>query len=160
MAMAPESSARYDTGHAFIAALKAPVVVHHKSDQCAVVVLPFVNQSPGADHEFFSDGLTEEISTDLARIKSLRVISRMSALRFKGTTKDIATIGRELGVQCALESTVRKAGASLRIQRGEWIRARAIFCVAMRSIGCAYPEGTSYTVWHAAETAPLASHAG
>ncbi len=114
-AMAPESSARYDTGHAFIAALKTPVVVPHKSDKRAVVVLPFVNQSPDADNEFFSDGLTEEISTDLARIKSLRVVSRMSALRFKGTTKDIATIGRELGVQFVLEGSVRKAGASLRI---------------------------------------------
>ena len=114
-AMATASSARYDSGHALVAALKAPVVVRHKSDRRAVVVLPFVNQSPDADNEFFSDGLTEEISTDLARIKSLRVISRSSALRFKGTGKDIPTIGRELGVQFVLEGSVRKAGASLRI---------------------------------------------
>ncbi len=92
-----------------------PTMVPQKSDKHAVVVLPFVNQSPDADNEFFSDGLTEEISTDLARIKSLRVISRTSALHFKGTTKDIATIGRELGVQFVLEGSVRKAGASLRI---------------------------------------------
>jgi serine/threonine-protein kinase len=114
-AMAPASAARYETGRALIAALRAPVVGHHKSDKRAVVVLPFVNQSPDADNEFFSDGLTEEISTDLARIKSLRVISRSSALRFKGTDKDIPTIGRELGVQFVLEGSVRKAGASLRI---------------------------------------------
>ncbi len=115
MAMAPESSARYETGQAFIAALKTPVAAHLATEKRAVVVLPFVNQSPDADNEYFSDGLTEEISTDLARIKSLRVVSRTSALRFKGTTKDIATIGRELGVQFILEGSVRKAGASLRI---------------------------------------------
>ena len=92
-----------------------PTAEPRKSDKHTIVVLPFVNQSPDADNEFFSDGLTEEISTDLAAIKSLRVISRTSALHFKGTTKDIATIGRELGVQFVLEGSVRKAGASLRI---------------------------------------------
>jgi TolB-like protein len=80
-----------------------------------LVVLPFVNRSPDAADEYFSDGLTEEIISDLAGVKALSVISRSSAMRFKGTDKDVRTIGRELGVQYVLEGSVRKAGSNLRI---------------------------------------------
>jgi len=80
-----------------------------------LVVLPFVNRSPDSADEYFSDGLTEEIISDLAGVKALSVISRSSAMRFKGTTKDVRTIGRELGVQYVLEGSVRKAGSNLRI---------------------------------------------
>jgi serine/threonine protein kinase len=81
----------------------------------AIVVLPFTNQSADPDNEFFSDGLTEEIIADLARVSALSVISRSSSMRLKGTDKDVRTIGRELGVRYALEGSVRKAGPSLRI---------------------------------------------
>jgi serine/threonine protein kinase len=80
-----------------------------------IAVLPFSNLSADADNEFFSDGLTEEIIADLARIRVLRVTSRTSAMQFKGTKKDVRTIGRELGVRYVVEGSVRKAGNGLRI---------------------------------------------
>jgi non-specific serine/threonine protein kinase len=81
----------------------------------SIIVLPFANLSPDADNAFFSDGLTEELIADLAKVNALSVISRTSSMQLKGTTKDLRTIGRELGVQYVLEGSVRKAGSSLRI---------------------------------------------
>ena len=81
----------------------------------SIIVLPFDDLSPGHDQEYFSDGLTEEIISDLSGIKSLRVISRSSAMTFKGTKKKIPEIAREVNVQYVLEGSVRKAGDSLRI---------------------------------------------
>jgi len=81
----------------------------------AIVVLPFANLSPDADNAYFSDGLTEELIADLAKVKALSVISRTSSMQLKGTTRDLRTIGKELNVQYVLEGSVRKAGNSLRI---------------------------------------------
>ncbi len=81
----------------------------------SIVVLPFKDFSEKKENEYFSDGLTEEIITDLSKVKNLLVISRSSAMTFKGTDKKVREIGKDLNVQYALEGSVRKSGDKLRI---------------------------------------------
>lgn len=81
----------------------------------SVVVLPFVDMSPGKDQEYFSDGLTEEIIDALSRLPGVRVVARTSAFQFKGKAVDVRQIAKQLGVDAVLEGSVRKAGDEVRI---------------------------------------------
>ena len=81
----------------------------------SIAVLAFTNMSADADNEFFSDGLTEELITDLSGVKALRVTSRNSSMQFKASSKTPRDIGRALGVRYLLTGSVRKAGNALRI---------------------------------------------
>ncbi|HYM42579.1 MAG TPA: winged helix-turn-helix domain-containing protein [Steroidobacteraceae bacterium] len=86
-------------------------------DRAMLVVLPFENFTAGERYDYFSDGLTEEMITELARLspERLGVIARTSAMQFKSTPKSTAQIGSELGVSHVLEGSVRRAGERVRI---------------------------------------------
>lgn len=81
----------------------------------SVAVLPFDNYSSAEEDQYFSDGLTEVIIANLAKIKDLKVISRTSVMQYKGTTKPLKEIGKELGVAHILEGSVQRAGNMVRI---------------------------------------------
>lgn len=112
---------RFASATEFAAFLGPPHVAQFNSEErssakrATIVVLPFANLSPDSDIDYLSDGLTDEILTNLSSIKALGVISRTSAMQLKNTTKDLRAIGRELNVQYALEGGVRKEGSNLRI---------------------------------------------
>ena len=84
-------------------------------DTRRVAVLPFTNISADAADEYFSDGMTEDLISHLSKIGKLRVIARTSIMKYKGTSQDIAEIGRALQVGTILEGSVRKAGNQVRI---------------------------------------------
>jgi adenylate cyclase len=80
-----------------------------------VAILPFVNLSGDQNQEYFSDGLTEDILTELARARDLRVLARNTTFQYKGKAVDVSKLGRELGVRYVLEGSVRRAGDDLRV---------------------------------------------
>ena len=81
----------------------------------SIAVLPFTNLSADHDNDYFSDGLSEDLTTALARLHGLQVASRTSAFRFRGGNTDIREIGRQLNVEAVLEGSVRRSGKRLRI---------------------------------------------
>jgi pentatricopeptide repeat protein len=81
----------------------------------SIAVLPFQNMSGDPEHDYFADGMVEEITTALARIRWLVVIARNSSFTYKGQAIDIRQVGRELGVRYLLEGSVRKSGNQVRI---------------------------------------------
>ena len=81
----------------------------------SIAVLPFDNMSGDPEQEYFSDGITEDIITDLSKVAGLLVIARNSSFAYKGKNVDVRTVGRELGVRSVLEGSIRRAGNRVRI---------------------------------------------
>ena len=86
-----------------------------KNEKPSIAVLPFTNMSGDPEQEYFSDGITEDIITDLSKVSGLSVIARHSSFSYKGKPLKVQQIGRELGVDFMLEGSVRKAGARVRV---------------------------------------------
>lgn len=101
------------TAHTGVEAVRAASAT--PAGAVSVAVLPFTNLSGDASQEFFSDGITEEITTALAKVPDLRVVARTSAFEFKGKNINIRTMGKQLGATHLIEGSVRKAGNRLRI---------------------------------------------
>jgi len=81
----------------------------------SIAVLPFANLSGDPQQEYFSDGITDDLITDLSRVPKLFVIARTSSFTYKGKAEKVQTIGRELGVKYLLEGSIRKARGQIRI---------------------------------------------
>ncbi len=92
-----------------------PVAIPPHDTIRAIAVLPLRNVSGDSTQEYFADGLTEAIISDLSRIKALRVISRTSAMQYKGSTKTLPEIARELNVDAVLEGSAHLVGARVRV---------------------------------------------
>jgi TolB-like protein/Tfp pilus assembly protein PilF len=84
-------------------------------DKPSIAVLPFVNMSQDPEQEYFSDGITEDVITDLSKLSGLFVIARNSVFTYKGQAVKVEQVGQELGVKYVLEGSVRKAGKRVRI---------------------------------------------
>jgi adenylate cyclase len=84
-------------------------------DKPSIAVLAFTNMSGDAEQEYFSDGISEDIITDLSKLSELNVIARNSSFTYKGKPVDVKQVGRELGVRYVLEGSVRKSGNRVRV---------------------------------------------
>jgi adenylate cyclase len=84
-------------------------------DRPSIAVLPFTNMSPDPEHEFFADGMSEDIITGLSRLRWLFVIARNSTFTYKGKAVDVRQVARELGVRYVLEGSVRASGKRIRV---------------------------------------------
>ncbi len=85
------------------------------ADRPSIIVLPFANMSGAPEQEFFADGLTEDILTDLSRFRELFVISRNTSFKFKGQAVDVKQVAKDLNVRYVVEGSVRKVGNRVRI---------------------------------------------
>jgi TolB-like protein/class 3 adenylate cyclase/lipoprotein NlpI len=95
--------------------LTEPVPLVAAAPRLSIVVLPFDNMTGDPGQEYFSDGITEELTTDLSRIPESFVIARNTSFTYKGKAINVRDVGRELGVRYALEGSVRRANDQVRI---------------------------------------------
>jgi adenylate cyclase len=92
-----------------------PSLKQEQPERPSIAVLPFTNMSGDPEQEYFSDGITEDIITDLSKISGLFVVARNTAFTYKGKSVKVQQVGQELGVAFILEGSVRKAGARVRV---------------------------------------------
>src|SRR5499427_883155 len=88
------------------------------ADKPAIAVLPFTNMSGDPERDYFSDGITEDIITELSRFRELLVIARNSSFQYRDKANDLGRIGRELNVQYVVEGSIRTAGGRVRVTAG------------------------------------------
>ena len=94
---------------------RPPQVSVSRPPRLSIVVLPFTNLSDDGEQRYFADGITEDLTTDLSRLADMLVISRSTAITYRGKPVGTKQIGRELGVRYVLEGSVRRSGARLRV---------------------------------------------
>ncbi|MEE8606135.1 MAG: tetratricopeptide repeat protein, partial [Nitrospiraceae bacterium] len=112
----PHGSADPTAGVAEAGAVaESPVAAYGPAPEKSIAVLRFMNMSEDSENEYFSDGVTEEITSMLANVPGLRVAARTSAFSFKGEDRDVTEIGQKLRVAALLEGSVRKSGQQVRI---------------------------------------------
>jgi adenylate cyclase len=104
-------------GQASVAASaqRPPTAEAKSAPRLSILVLPFTNLSSDPDQEYFADGITDDLTTDLSRISGSFVIARTTAFTYKGKPIDVKQIGRELGVRYVLEGSVRRTGDQVRV---------------------------------------------
>jgi serine/threonine protein kinase/Tfp pilus assembly protein PilF len=113
-ALAPERDDRFDSASEFVAELDAAIPAGAERGP-SIAVLPFANISADPENEYLSDGIAEEIITSLSKVQALQVAPRSSSFAYKGKTRDIRDIGKELDVSTVLEGSVRRVGDRLRV---------------------------------------------
>ena len=109
---------RYQDVNSFLSDLKdykSAKIEKPDEKEKTIAVLPFENISPDKEADYFADGLAEELITNLSRIKDIKLTPRTNTMRYKGTDKDIKTLGRELGARYIMQGSVRKFNEDLRI---------------------------------------------
>jgi serine/threonine protein kinase/tetratricopeptide (TPR) repeat protein len=112
-ALARVPADRFESAEAFANALTAPASAQPRAR--SVAVLPFLNMSTDPENEFFADGITEDVTAHLSKIRSLKVISRTSVMPFKKREQSLREIGAKLDAATLLEGSVRRAGGRVRI---------------------------------------------
>jgi len=108
-------SVRAEASGPFPGAASALPARDRSPEKPSIIVLPFANMSGSSEQEYFADGLTEDILTDLSRFRELFVISRNTSFKYKGQAVDVRAIASELGVRYVVEGSVRRSGNRVRI---------------------------------------------
>ena len=110
-----EASVSALTGGGVQEEIHQPAIRRVQAVHASICVLPFVNMSGEAEQEYFSDGISEDITTDLSKISALEVVARNTAFAFKGQNPNVQEVAKQLSVSHVLEGSVRKAGNRIRI---------------------------------------------